>query len=110
MLNFRFGGLVLMVYARRRLAGGESGRSAGGRRDDALAAAAYLSTSPQIREQNRFTSARSSKWPCCLPGLVTMVPALQILNAGQRLGVSSPASFSGWRSGFQVFSTTLRPM
>jgi Na+/H+ antiporter NhaD/arsenite permease-like protein len=99
MLNFLLlGGLVLTVYA------SGSGWGHGGEKWPfgwqegamiALAACAFLLTSPQIRELNKFSFGPIIEVAVLFAGIfVTMVPALQILNArGAELGVTSPAQF-----------------
>ncbi len=102
--NFVFlAGLVLTVYA------GGSGLGNGGEKWPfgwqegamiALAAGAVLTTSSEIRRQNHFTLGPIIEVAVLFAGIfVTMVPALQILNArGAELGVSSPAQFF-WATG-----------
>jgi Na+/H+ antiporter NhaD/arsenite permease-like protein len=99
MLNFLFlGGLVLTVYA------SGSGWGHGGEKWPfgwqeglmlALVAAAFMLTSSTIRKQNNFSLGPIIEVAVLFAGIfVTMVPALQILNAqGRELGVTEPAQF-----------------
>lgn len=104
MLNFLFlGGLVLTVYASGSGWGHGGEKWPFGWQEGAmltLTAAAYVTTSRQIRDQNRFTFGPIIEVAVLFAGIfVTMVPALQILNArGGELGVSSPAHFF-WTAG-----------
>jgi Na+/H+ antiporter NhaD/arsenite permease-like protein len=61
----------------------------------ALAAAAYLTTAPSNRVQNKFSFGPIIEVAVLFAGIfITMVPALQILNArGTELGVASPTQF-----------------
>jgi Na+/H+ antiporter NhaD/arsenite permease-like protein len=92
------GGLVLTVYA------SGSGWGHGGEKWPfgwqeglmlALVAAAFMLTSSTIRKQNNFSLGPIIEVAVLFAGIfVTMVPALQILNAqGRELGVTEPAQF-----------------
>jgi Na+/H+ antiporter NhaD/arsenite permease-like protein len=99
MLNFLFlGGLVLAVYASGSGLGNDGKQWPFGWREGAmiaLSAVAYFSTKPTIRAENHFTFGPIIEVAVLFAGIfVTMVPALQILNArGEQLGVTSPAQF-----------------
>jgi Na+/H+ antiporter NhaD/arsenite permease-like protein len=99
MANFLFlGGLVLAVYASGSGLGNDGKQWPFGWREGvmiALAAIAFLSTKREIRALNHFTFGPIIEVAVLFAGIfVTMVPALQILNArGEELGVTSPAQF-----------------
>ncbi|MEX2186288.1 MAG: sodium:proton antiporter [Pirellulales bacterium] len=104
LTNFLFlAGLVLTVYAAGSGLGNGGEKWPFGWQEGAmiaLTAGAVLTTSAEIRRQNHFTLGPIIEVAVLFAGIfVTMVPALQILNArGAELGVTSPAHFF-WATG-----------
>jgi Na+/H+ antiporter NhaD/arsenite permease-like protein len=104
MPNFAFlAGLVFTVYASGSGIGNGGEKWPFGWQEGvmiALTVGAVLTTSREIRRQNQFSLGPIIEVAVLFAGIfVTMVPALQILNAeGDKLGVSSPAQFF-WATG-----------
>jgi Na+/H+ antiporter NhaD/arsenite permease-like protein len=96
-------GIVATIYAAGRGLGNDGRKWPFGWQEGimlALAIIAYLSTPGEFRAKNRFTFGPIIEVAVLFAGIfVTMVPAVQILNArGQDLGIEEPWQFF-WATG-----------
>ncbi|MGQ0637578.1 MAG: sodium:proton antiporter [Planctomycetaceae bacterium] len=100
---FFLAGVVAVIYAAGKGLGNQGHEWPTGVQQGllvALAAASYWLTPARIHESNRFSFTPINEVALLFAGIfVTMIPALEILNAkGRELGVETPAQFF-WATG-----------